>query len=516
MLRKYFLISGTMLLMYGAHAQNVGINSTGASPHASAMLDVVSTTSGILIPRMTAAQRTAIASPATGLLVYQTNASAPIPADQFWFYDGTAWRPLFSDRIGWSIWGNTGTTPGTNFLGTTDNVGLRIKTNNADRFEFTNNGRIRSYDNGTAGQPTYSWYGASGGENTGIYRPAASVLGFSTGGNERFRIPNGFQVHAMSNGTAAAPFYSWSSNAGTGMFQQAANVIGLSTNGTERFRIPNANQVHAVQDGTAALPFYSWAANTGMGIFRATTNQLAFSTASAERMRITAAGQLLINRTTPTDPNLVEATVTTASYWTINGYNTGTGGGSGFFHNTNAGNGYNGTECITAGGNAGVWGWNQAAGTGVRGTVVNVALGWAGYFQGDVGCTGTYIGSDRRFKKDIRKLEGGEAVTSIMHLNPTSYHYRADEFPGMGFNPDKTAFGFIGQELEKVFPNLVAKKPIPDPTQAPTARQQANNVDGYYTVDYVGLIPVLTAAIQEQQRTIEELTKRIEQLEKDR
>ena len=48
----------------------VGINTDGSVPDASAMLDVKSTTSGLLIPRMTAADRDNIASPATGLLVY--------------------------------------------------------------------------------------------------------------------------------------------------------------------------------------------------------------------------------------------------------------------------------------------------------------------------------------------------------------------------------------------------------------------------------------------------------------
>ena len=57
----------------GAFAQGVGINGTGASADASAMLDVASTTKGFLPPRMTAMQRAAIVSPATGLLVYQSD-----------------------------------------------------------------------------------------------------------------------------------------------------------------------------------------------------------------------------------------------------------------------------------------------------------------------------------------------------------------------------------------------------------------------------------------------------------
>lgn len=66
------LLLGTNLLF----AQSVGINSDGSAPASSAMLDVSSTAKGFLAPRMTAEQKAAITSPATGLLVYQTNAPA--------------------------------------------------------------------------------------------------------------------------------------------------------------------------------------------------------------------------------------------------------------------------------------------------------------------------------------------------------------------------------------------------------------------------------------------------------
>jgi hypothetical protein len=73
--------------------QSVSINATGAAPAASAMLDVNSTNKGLLIPRMTAAQRAAIASPATGLLVFDTSAG------QYHFYNGSTWVSLSSSVI---------------------------------------------------------------------------------------------------------------------------------------------------------------------------------------------------------------------------------------------------------------------------------------------------------------------------------------------------------------------------------------------------------------------------------
>ncbi len=83
-----------ILLSLGTFAQ-VAVNTDGSSPDGSAMLDVKSTTKGMLIPRMDSTQRVAISTPATGLLVYQTNGT-----DGFWFYNGTAWVSLNGNTSG--------------------------------------------------------------------------------------------------------------------------------------------------------------------------------------------------------------------------------------------------------------------------------------------------------------------------------------------------------------------------------------------------------------------------------
>lgn len=59
------------------------------NPSSSALLEVKSTTQGVLIPRMKKAQRDAIVSPATGLLIYQTNVTAG-----FYYYNGSSWHPI--------------------------------------------------------------------------------------------------------------------------------------------------------------------------------------------------------------------------------------------------------------------------------------------------------------------------------------------------------------------------------------------------------------------------------------
>jgi hypothetical protein len=64
----------------------IGIGTT--SPNPSAILDIVSSTTGILIPRLTTSQRNSISSPAQGLLIFNTSTNS------FEYYDGTGWQTI--------------------------------------------------------------------------------------------------------------------------------------------------------------------------------------------------------------------------------------------------------------------------------------------------------------------------------------------------------------------------------------------------------------------------------------
>lgn len=70
-MKSILFICCILLAAAGFSQNNIGMGTT--SPNASALLDITSTTKGILVPRMTQAQRTAISNPAQGLLVYQTD-----------------------------------------------------------------------------------------------------------------------------------------------------------------------------------------------------------------------------------------------------------------------------------------------------------------------------------------------------------------------------------------------------------------------------------------------------------
>ncbi|HLU94894.1 MAG TPA: exosporium glycoprotein BclB-related protein [Membranihabitans sp.] len=81
-----------LLLILLPGITGIGFSQTGIgtnSPDPSAQLEVSSTDKGILIPRMSEAQRDAIATPATGLLIFQTDGS-----EGFYYFDGTNWISL--------------------------------------------------------------------------------------------------------------------------------------------------------------------------------------------------------------------------------------------------------------------------------------------------------------------------------------------------------------------------------------------------------------------------------------
>ena len=88
-MKKLSFFIALLLLCSSALFSQVAVNTDGSAPDASAGLDVKFNNKGFLPPRMTAEQRLAIVTPATGLLVYQTDALAG-----YYYYTGTAWTAI--------------------------------------------------------------------------------------------------------------------------------------------------------------------------------------------------------------------------------------------------------------------------------------------------------------------------------------------------------------------------------------------------------------------------------------
>jgi hypothetical protein len=105
---------------------SAGVGTT--TPDGSSLLEIRSTKKGLLIPRMTQLQRNAITTPATGLLIYQTNATPG-----FYFYSGSAWQAFSSNSS--STW----KTKGSSIYYNSGNVGVGTA---SPAFKFDVNGDV--------------------------------------------------------------------------------------------------------------------------------------------------------------------------------------------------------------------------------------------------------------------------------------------------------------------------------------------------------------------------------------
>jgi Chaperone of endosialidase len=100
--------------------------------------------------------------------------------------------------------------------------------------------------------------------------------------------------------------------------------------------------------------------------------------------------------------------------------------------------------------------------------------------------------SDARLKKDIVPLSG--ALSKILQLNGVAYYWKGEAYPQYQFDT-KHKIGFLAQEVEKVMPELVAV-----------------GADGYKTVNYIEVVPLLVESIKEQQQQINELKQLVKKL----
>jgi hypothetical protein len=89
----------------------------------------------------------------------------------------------------------------------------------------------------------------------------------------------------------------------------------------------------------------------------------------------------------------------------------------------------------------------------------------------------------------------------VMKLRPKSYAYRPDVEDEAGPLPAGDQYGFIAQEVERLFPALVERTTV----RMAKRRGRASRSRTIKAVRYTGFIAILVAAVQEQQRTIDEL-----------
>ena len=200
------------------NAQNVAINSDASKADPNAIVDIKSTTKGLLIPRMTTAQRMKIPQ-TNGLMVYD------VTTKSFWFSNGESWQNFSASLSGdsWLTNGNAGTVDNTNFIGTTDNVPFNIRVNNqrAGRIDGTLFNTFFGFRSG--------FNITTGNDNTGI--GASALFGITTGFNNTAVGSNALQDNLTGFHNSALGRFALMLNT-SGYNNTATGTGALSSNST--------------------------------------------------------------------------------------------------------------------------------------------------------------------------------------------------------------------------------------------------------------------------------------------
>ncbi len=117
----------------------------------------------------------------------------------------------------------------------------------------------------------------------------------------------------------------------------------------------------------------------------------------------------------------------------------------------------------------------------------------AGVPAGTFATNGLYTPSDRDLKKEVLGMANG-VLNKVMQLQPVTYHYKSES------ESARRSMGFIAQDVQGLFPELVTRNPVRD------------GQGGYLAVNYAGFGVLAVKSIQEQQAQIETLKKENEAL----
>ena len=455
-MKKFIILMLVFLSLLKSYSQSVGIGTT--APNTSSMLDVSATNKGMLVPRMTTVQRTAIASPAKGLLVFDNDVSS------FFFYNGTAWTQLSagSSTNFWSANGSdiSNINSGSVGIGTTtpiSKLGVKTATGNYGLTQTDGTVTVGTYVNANLG-----WFGTrSNHPLTFFTNDGGPSVTLATNGN--FGMGTANPINRLQIGDA--PPYSGydfvikdkSSSSGMAFLQNststqwwtyltdiflnpslghvgigilsAANKLQIGSVGATGF---NGNDV-AIGNGTNA-----------MGIFQSNTaTQFASSTNIVFLPNVNnGQGNVGINTSTPRAPLEVDGNLNQTSYNQYNQYAYYTLG----FNNFN--------PVDLEGGTAG--------------SIPNVSI----YASNRIMATEFDAYSDARIKTVTGISDNWKDLETLNALRITDYTMK-----------DKVKYGnkpfkkVIAQQVEKVYPQVVSKHTdfIPNVYQAVSKIEKTSN-----------------------------------------
>jgi hypothetical protein len=379
---------------------------------------------------------------------------------------------------------------------------------------------VVTFDAGTAAAPAIT---TTGDTNTGIFFPAADTIAFSEGGVEAVRIDSSGRLGIGTN--------------------SPTQLLTLSNGATPRL---------SIKDTRASVDMQVLADNVAGYSGTVTNYPYIFVTNNAEAMRIDSSGNVGIG-TSSVATNFRTQFVGTAGSNT-SAASSGTTQAASAILRLQAGGGFTGTLDIGQGGGTGSWlqstdtsnlattyplllnpaGGNvlvgttnasPTAGAGMKFIIStdpanpvfkNVVADGSGAYStynlystnagayrffvttaGVVNATSATITaiSDQRFKENIRDLDDG--LEKVLALKPRKFDWKENKGENI-----KNARGFIAQELETVFPDMISNW-IDEPPEGEEPYKAVN----------ANLIPTLVKAIQEQQALIQSLTTRLTALE---
>ena len=423
----------------------VGINNN--NPDASAVLDIASTTQGILVPRMTSGQRTSISSPATGLLVFDSNTST------FWYFNGGNWIEIVSSVSTDNIQDADGDTRVQVEEGADEDIirfdlgGTEYFRMNGPRFEFVSSGNS-------------VLIGQNAGQNDDLTNNNLVYIGTNAGRQNTIGSRNvGVGYRALQQNISG------NDNVGIG-----EDALRLNASGSFNIAVgANALDAASASNNNIAIG-YNALTSLSTGTDNVAVGHNAIQDLTSGSSNVALGQQALQNNVSGSQNTALGRQAGRNSVGSRNvfiGYQSGqdeTGNDKLYIESSSSANPL-------------IYGDFAADFVDINGDL-NVT--------GDITYVGTITDvSDRRLKENIQRLDN--VLPSLMNLNAYSYHLKNDK--------DKNIeFGFIAQEVLKQFPNLV---------------KEVDASNGFLGVNYVQVIPLLLQALQEQQNIIEKQEQRL-------
>jgi len=461
----------------------VAVNTDESAPNASAMLDIKSTTKGLLIPRLTTVQRNAISSPATGLLVYDTD------DDIYYYHNGSSWV-----KVGDGMGDHSATQ--------------NIKLNNK--------------------------YLSGDGGNEGIYIDAYGKVGIGqsnpgqeldingdirlTGGDRIIESNTGYIDLRPNDGTYGVIFRQngdvndWANievgETYVGFSKNSSSPqLAIKDNGYVGIGTTNPGSGLSTYTSGSSADYYKGtiiiqrnrAGGWGVGLHLVGTD---YYDSNIDN-NVTIGGLIWQGECNGSTVSTSRIKATTTQGW------SSSGSGSKLTFWTTENNTTTDYErmVIDHDGEVGIGTTTPSYDLHVNGTICCNSL--------------VYQRADVKLKKNIEDISG--VLDKIKQIKGKKFEY---DNKGYKIKLDEGKhFGFVAQEFIDAFPELVTTynhveyETVPvdstiDPSGFMTTDNKLVDVE-LYGIDYLGMIPILTEAIKEQQTQIEDLNKVIEKLEEE-